>query len=45
MPFDDRLGDRATGTTIASIERMEIPDIDKKKIFEDNAKRIFLLSI
>ena len=45
MPFDDQLGDRATGTTIDSIERMAIPDSDKKKIFEDNAKKVFRLSI
>lgn len=45
MPFDSRLGDRAIRQTILSIEQMKIPDSDKKKIFEDNARRLFRLPI
>jgi predicted TIM-barrel fold metal-dependent hydrolase len=44
MPFDNEHGNRSTGRTIRSVEVMDIPDIDKKKIFEDNAKRLFQLS-
>ncbi len=41
MPFDSQLGDRATGRTILSIKQMDIPESEKKMIFEDNAKRLF----
>ena len=41
MPFDSQLGDRATGRTILSIKHMDIPESEKKKIFEDNARRLF----
>ena len=41
MPLGDReQGARNTGLTIESVERMEISDSDKKKIFEGNAKRL-----
>jgi len=36
-------GYRCTLETIRSIERMEVSDIDKNKIFEDNAKRLLKL--
>ncbi len=45
MPFDCQLGDRSTRETILSIEQMDIPDSEKKKIFEDNAKRLLRLPI
>ena len=45
IPFNDLFGDRAAGATIVLIEQMEAPDIDKRKIFEDNAKRIFHLTL
>lgn len=43
IPLDSQLGDRATGRTILSIKQMDIPESEKKMIFEDNAKRLFRL--
>ncbi len=45
MPYDSQLGDRATRQTILSIEQMDIPDFEKKMIFEDNARCLFRLPI
>ncbi|HJX12500.1 MAG TPA: amidohydrolase family protein [Dehalococcoidales bacterium] len=45
MPFDSQYGLRWTRETIASIERMDIPDAERKMIFEDNARRLFRLSV
>ncbi len=42
MPFDMELGNEAIRETIRSIERMEIPEEEKKAIFEENARRILL---
>lgn len=40
MPYDSQLGDSSISKTIRAIEQMAIPDSDKKKIFEDNARNI-----
>jgi aminocarboxymuconate-semialdehyde decarboxylase len=45
MPFDPTLGDYGIGRTIKAIEQMDIPDSDKKKIFEDNARDLMRLPI
>ncbi len=45
MPFDSQLGDRYTRQTIQSIEQMDISDLEKKKIFEDNAKELLRLPL
>jgi len=45
MPYDNQLGERSTRQTILSIVQMSIPDSDKEKIFEDNARRLFRLPI
>lgn len=45
MPFDCERGDRYTRQTINSIEQMEISDLEKKKIFEDNARSLLRLPI
>ena len=45
MPFDSQLGDRFLRQTIESIERMEIPDFEKKMIFEDNARKLLRLPL
>ena len=45
MPYDNQLGDRFTRDTILSIERMDIPDSEKKMIFEDNARRLLRLPV
>ena len=45
MPYDMQNGHLSVKETIESIERMEIPDCDKKKIFEDNARKLFRLDL
>ncbi len=42
-PFDKDLGDVAIKATIESVERMNIPDKEKRAIFADNAKKLMLL--
>ena len=44
-PFDSQLGDYGTRRTIEAIEAMAISAEDKKKIFEDNARRIMRLPV
>jgi predicted TIM-barrel fold metal-dependent hydrolase len=44
-PFDSQMGDYGTKRTISAIEQMSIPDIDKKKIFEDNARKMLRLPV
>jgi aminocarboxymuconate-semialdehyde decarboxylase len=43
MPYDSEIGNRYIRETIRSIEEMDISDSDRKKIFEDNAKRLLHL--
>ena len=43
MPYDSQLGDLSIGKTVHAIEQMAIPDSDKKKIFEDNARKLLRL--
>lgn len=45
MPYDPTLGDYGIRQTIEAIERMNIPEADKKKIFEDNARKLMRLPI
>lgn len=45
MPFDCQIGNLAVRETIQSIEKMEITELEKKKIFEDNAKSLMRLPI
>ncbi|MBI2849477.1 MAG: amidohydrolase [Chloroflexi bacterium] len=45
FPYDSQFGERYTRQTIESIENMPINDVDKKLIFEDNARRILRLPI
>ena len=44
-PMDAQLGHYSTQYTIEAIERMDIPDADKKKIFRDNARRLMRLAV
>jgi len=37
FPYDSQFGERYTRQTIQAIDKMEIGDSEKKKIFEDNA--------
>lgn len=45
MPFDAELGEYGIRKTIEGIEQMDIPDVDKKKIFGDNARKLMRLSV
>ena len=46
MPLGDtELGNRNYRQTINAIEGMNIPDEDRKKIYEDNARRLYRLAI
>jgi aminocarboxymuconate-semialdehyde decarboxylase len=45
MPYDSQLGDRHTRETIRAIDAMDIPDADKKMIYEDNARRLLRLPV
>jgi predicted TIM-barrel fold metal-dependent hydrolase len=45
FPFAGHFGERVTRQTIAAIEEMDISDDEKKKIFEDNARKIMRLPI
>ena len=43
MPYDSEGGEAYVRQTIEAIERMEIPEIEKVKIFEGNARRLLHL--
>lgn len=43
LPFDNELGERFTRQTIEAIEQMAIDDSQKKKIFENNVRRLLNL--
>ena len=43
MPYDNEIGNRFIRETIRSVEEMDIPETDKKKIYEDNAKKLLRL--
>jgi predicted TIM-barrel fold metal-dependent hydrolase len=45
MPFDSQIGYRLVRETIRSIEEMDITDGEKRKIFEDNARKLLRLPI
>lgn len=45
MPHDSQGGDRYVRDTIAGVERMAIPEVEKKKIFEENARRLMRLPV
>jgi predicted TIM-barrel fold metal-dependent hydrolase len=45
MPFDSQIGYRFVRETIRSIQEMDISDEDKKRILEDNARRLMRLPI
>jgi len=45
MPMDSQMGYRLVRDIIVSIERMAIPEEDKKKIFEDNARKLLRLPV
>ncbi len=45
MPYDAQNGHIAVRETIRSVEEMGIPDLEKKKIFEDNARKLLRLPL
>ena len=45
MPFDFQLGEFNIREAIRSVEEMDISDSEKKKIFEDNARKLLRLPI
>lgn len=45
MPYDNELGFRFVRQAVEAIEQMDIPDADKEKIFEDNARQLLRLPI
>lgn len=44
-PFDSQLGDYGTKRTIQAVEQMSVPEEDKKKIFESNARKLLRLPV
>ena len=45
FPFAGQHGERVTRQTIAAIEAMDISDVEKKQIFEDNARSLMRLPV
>ncbi len=45
MPYDSQGGEKYVRETIRSVQEMSIPEEEKKKIFEGNAKKLFRLPI
>jgi predicted TIM-barrel fold metal-dependent hydrolase len=45
FPYDAQLGDIFLRQGIAAIEQMDIPNSEKKKIFEENARELFRLPL
>jgi predicted TIM-barrel fold metal-dependent hydrolase len=45
MPYDSQLGERYTRQTIEAIDRMEISNEQRQKIFAENAKRVMRLPL
>jgi uncharacterized protein len=45
MPYDNQFGERYTRQTIESIEQMAIDQSEKKRIYEDNARKLLRLTV
>jgi predicted TIM-barrel fold metal-dependent hydrolase len=45
MPHDNRLGDGLIRNTIGAIDQMDIGDVEKRRIYQDNAIRLLRLLI
>lgn len=45
FPYDSQFGERYTRQTIDAIEQMDIGDLEKKKIFQENARTLLRLPI
>ena len=44
-PYDNQLGERVIRETIEGVQAMAIDDTSKKRIFADNARRLFRLPV
>ncbi len=44
-PYDNRMGERVYLETIAAVDAMDIPEADRRKIYEENARRLFRLPV
>jgi predicted TIM-barrel fold metal-dependent hydrolase len=44
-PYDNACGDRDIRETIRSIEDLELSEVDKRKIYEDNARSLARLAV
>jgi aminocarboxymuconate-semialdehyde decarboxylase len=45
FPYDSQYGERYIRQTIQSVEQMNISDLEKKMIFEENARKLLRLPI
>jgi predicted TIM-barrel fold metal-dependent hydrolase len=45
MPYDNQLGNRFVGEAINAVREMNITDAERKKLFEDNARKMFRLPV
>jgi predicted TIM-barrel fold metal-dependent hydrolase len=45
MPYDNELGFRFVRQAVEAVEQMDVPDVAKKMIFEDNARQLLRLPI
>jgi predicted TIM-barrel fold metal-dependent hydrolase len=45
MPFGNQLGERLVRETIRSVNEMSIGDVERKMIFEENARKLMRLPI
>jgi aminocarboxymuconate-semialdehyde decarboxylase len=45
MPYDNQSGNRFIYETIQSVEQMDVSAEEKKKIFEENPRRVFRLPV
>lgn len=45
MPYGPELGERYTRLTIEAVDKMSIPESDKKRVYEENAKAILRLDV
>ncbi|UCG53907.1 MAG: amidohydrolase, partial [Dehalococcoidia bacterium] len=45
FPFAGHYGERVTRQTIAAIEEMDISEMEKRQIYENNARKVFKLAV
>ena len=45
MPYDNAHGDRDIRETIRGVEQMNISEVDRRKVYEDNARSLLHLPV